>query len=208
MLFRSGASNDFSLTGLIGGNAFSGFSTNNAAISLDPAVGFGLTVGGHTYSTLGTKDGTVSVPPVASLSSNTTIDALATWVNGLNVNVSATVSGDAGSYALQLTTKNGAIFSTNGLPGAYATGFNAANEIVNLDATNGFQVSVAGKTYQTAGAGSIAITGTGANGAVTVSDLATWINNLSGANLAASVVGTNGSYSLEVNNTKIGRAHV
>ena len=88
-----------------------------------------------------------------------------------------------------------------GLAGAYATGFNGPNEILSLDVTNGFQVSAAGKTYKTAGAGSTAITGTGAGGGVTLTDIANWINGLTDANLSASVVGSGSSYSLEVSYT-------
>jgi len=196
---QQGSSNDFSLSGLITGNSFGGFLANNSAINLDPVIGFQLSVGGHTYSTLGKLDGAIS-GTVATLSSNTTISALADWVNGLNVNVSAAVVGSAGDYSLQLNPKNGASFTTAGLPGSYATGFNALSELVSLDQANGFQVTVGTKTYQTAGSGAIAIAGTGVGGGVTLSDLATWINNLSGANLSASVVGGAGNYSLEVNN--------
>ena len=199
---RQGLGNDFSLSGLIGGKAFSGFSANNSAVSLDPATGFQLSVGGHVYSTLGTYDGSSS-NSIATLSSSTTIAALASWVNSLNVDVSAAVVGSSGLYALQLTPKNSASFSTAGLSGAYATGFSASNELVNLDPTNGFQVSIGSKTYKTAGDGAIAISGTGAGGGVTVVDLATWVNNLSGANLSASVVGGGGSYSLEINNVDV-----
>jgi flagellar capping protein FliD len=199
---QQGSSNDFSLSGLIGGNAFSGFAANNSAITLDPATGFQLTIGTNTYSTLGKLNG-INTSLVPTLSSNTTIDALASWVNGLNKNVGAAVVGSAGDYSLQLNPKNGASFTTAGLPSAYVTGFNSPTELVTLDPTNGFQVSIGGKTYQTAGAGAITITGTGVGGGVTVGDLANWINKLSGANLSASVVGSGGNYSLEVNNTNL-----
>lgn len=184
-----GLSNDFLISGLVSGNTISGFSANNSTILLDPAIGFKLTVSGQTYSTLGT------------LASNTTIDALANWVNGLNVDVSASVTGNAGNYSLQLNPKNSTSFTTAGLCAAYATGFNSPTELISLDSVNGFQITVGNKIYKTAGSGAIAISGTGAGGSVTVTDLRDWINNLSGANLSASVVGSGTNYSLEINNT-------
>ena len=184
-----GANQDFSLSGLLGGKAYGGFRTNNSSISLDPATGFQITINGQVHSTLGV------------LPNTTTISALASWINGLNADVNAAVTGSAGSYSLQIQPSNGAIVSSAGLPGAYANGFGGPNELVNLDGTSGFQVSVGGVTYQTAGPGAIQITGTGPGNAITVTDLANWINHLSGANLSATVLGSGTDYSLEVSNT-------
>ena len=198
---NQGANNDFSLSGLIGGKSYGGFRTNNANIALDPVTGFKITIGSDAYSTLGTKNGSSTSGAPPSLSSNTTISALAGWVNSLNAGVTAVVTGTLGSYSLDLTPANGVAMSSSGLPGAYATGFSGSNALVSLDGVNGFQVNVGGVAYKTAGTGAIAITGTGAGGGVTVSDLADWINNLSDANLLATVVGSGNNFSLEVSNT-------
>jgi hypothetical protein len=53
-----------------------------------------------------------------------------------------------------------------------------------LDAVNGFQLTVDGVTYKTSGAGAnvSAITGTGANGAILLKDIVTWIQGISADN--------------------------
>ena len=187
---NQGSSNDFYLSGLITGSRFSGFASNTAAITLDPVTGFVLSfVGGSSYNTPGTS------PPI------TTISGLASWINGLGVNASAAVVVTGNTYSLNITPKNGSAFTTSGLPSTYAAEFSANNEVVSLDAINGFQVTVGSTIYKSAGNGAIAITPTGAGNTVTVGDLANWINNLSGANLSASIVGSGSRYSLEVNNT-------
>ena len=61
------------------------------------------------------------------------------------------------------------------------SGFSSENDLVSLDAVNGFQLTVDGTTYKTSGAGANvrAITGTGTNGGILLKDIVTWIQGIS-----------------------------
>ena len=97
---------------------------------------------------------------------------------GVLVNQIATAS----SYALHKSAS-----TVNGVT-SY-TDFSASNSTLAIDADHPFSLTVGGQTYSTA---TTSIVGTGASGAVTLTDLASWINAL-GANVSASTVQTGAS---------------
>ena len=121
----------------------SGFSSPSATINLNPTNGYELTVGGNTYSTLGTLNGYYNAK-VGVLGSSTTLNQLTQWVNNLkqnlNVDVSASITASAGSGS----TLN---ISTSGTYTPIATGFMQ-------------EVSSSNASLVTATAGASALTGT------------------------------------------------
>lgn len=78
-------------------NTISGYASSTATATVDAGSGFAITVAGITYDTKGNKTQTVSGVPtttqnaVAILGGNPTITDLKNWINGLGVNVSASV---------------------------------------------------------------------------------------------------------------------
>jgi flagellar hook-associated protein 2 len=101
--------------------------------------------------------------------------------------------------------------SNSGTPPTY-TDFTSAAAPTNINnGANPFELTVgtgsSATTYSTADASRL-ITGTGANGAVTLNDLATWINNL-GAGVQANIVQTSGSnaYVLQITSISTGSAN-
>lgn len=76
----------------------SGYSSMTDLAGVDSGVGFSITVGSTTYNTLGTPAGT------PSLASSATIGDLRNWINGLGVNVNASLvqTTDSSHYALMI----------------------------------------------------------------------------------------------------------
>jgi flagellar hook-associated protein 2 len=168
-----------------------GFSSASAILSANSSKGFQLTVGDATYSTDGSKsvDGVVTANAITAIGTSPTAQALQDWINGLRsvTQISATLSKmDDNQYALFIRGDregDGYDFSIAGLQTDVSiSGFSSRNDVVSLDAVNGFQLTVDGVTYKTSGAGSRAITGTGANGAVLLQDIVTWIQGISADN--------------------------
>ena len=113
---------------------------------------------------------------------------------GVLVNQIATAS----SYALHKST-----YTNNGAT-SY-TDFSAANSTVAIDADHPFALTIGGQIYSTA---TTSIVGTGASGAVTLTDLATWVNAL-GVNVSAATVktGATGGWVLQIQGTDTGVAN-
>ena len=196
-----------------------GLASATDTLSIDASTGFQITTGSGAgqviYSSNGDKtvNGATTHSAITALGANPTATTLKDWINSLtsNTNVSASITQTTGNnYALVIAGKlEGAAndFSISGLTtGNHVINFSSPNAQVLLDSTNGFQMSIGGVTYKTAGAGANvqAITGTGAGQIVTVNDLAGWINDRSSANhlgITASVTGSDNSYQLVINQT-------
>jgi len=167
-----------------------GFSSASATLNTNSSAGFQLTVGTTTYSTDGSKTvgGVVTANAISAIGTNPTAQALEDWINELRsvTQISATLSKmDDNQYALFVRGDNEGDcydFSISGLKTDVSiSGFSSENDLVSLDAVNGFQLTVDGVTYKTNGAGSnvSTITGTGTNGVILLKDIVTWIADLS-----------------------------
>mgnify|MGYP003341349065 FL=1 len=195
-----------------------GLGSETDALSIDSA-GLQISVGSGAsnviYNSNGDKtvNGVTTHNAITALGANPTATSLKNWVNSLtsSTNVSASLMQTSGSnYVLVITGQlEGATndFSISGLTtGNHVINFSSPTAQVLLDATNGFQMTVGGVTYKTAGTGANvqSIVGTGAGNIVTVNDLASWINDRSSANhlgVTASVTGGQNSYQLIINQT-------
>ena len=193
-----------------------GFSSATDAIVLDTTDGFQITVGtgasAITYKSNGDKiaNGITTPNSVSALASNPTVTTLKDWINSVSgkTNVTASISqASVGNYALIVSgSLEGASndFVLSGLvSGTNVINFTSPDAKVLLDATNGFQMTIGGVTYKSAGTGANvqAIVGTGSGGIVTVNDLASWINSRSSANqlgISATVTGSGASYQLVI----------
>jgi len=74
-------------------NTVSGYASSTASATVDATNGFAITVAGVIYNTNGSKtvNGAVTANAVAVLGATPTITDLKNWINGLGVNVSASV---------------------------------------------------------------------------------------------------------------------
>jgi flagellar capping protein FliD len=165
-----------------------GFSSASATLNTNSSAGFQLTVGNTTYSTDGSKsvDGIVTANAISAIGTSPTAQALEDWINELRsvTQISATLSKmDDNQYALFIRGDNegdGYDFSISGLQTDVSiAGFSSRNDLVSLDAVNGFQLTVDGITYKTSWTGSRTLTGTGTNGAILLQDIVTWIQGIS-----------------------------
>jgi flagellar hook-associated protein 2 len=109
-------------------NSVSGYASSTASATVDATNGFAITVAGTTYNTNGNKtvNGVVTANAVTVLGASPTVTDLKNWINGLGVNVSASVVETTGSsnWALmiqgtQTGTTNAVSFT--GLTGVPAT---------------------------------------------------------------------------------------
>ena len=109
-------------------NTVSGYTSSTASATVDATNGFAITVAGTTYNTNGNKtvSGVVTANAVTVLGASPSITDLKNWINGLGVNVSASVVETTGSsnWALmiqgtQTGTTNAVSFT--GLTGVPAT---------------------------------------------------------------------------------------
>lgn len=168
----------------------SGFSSASAILNGNSSAGFQLTVGDTTYSTDGSKsvDGVVTANAISAIGTSPTAQELEDWINELRsiTQISASLSKmDDNQYVLFVRGDNEGDdydFSISGLQTDLSiSGFSSQSDPVTLDAVNGFQLTVGGVTYKTNGTGSnvSAITGTGANGAILLQDIVSWIEDLS-----------------------------
>jgi flagellar hook-associated protein 2 len=109
-------------------NTVTGYTSSTASATVDATNGFAITVAGTTYNTNGNKtvSGVVTANAVTVLGASPSITDLKNWINGLGVNVSASVVETTGSsnWALmiqgtQTGTTNAVSFT--GLTGVPAT---------------------------------------------------------------------------------------
>ena len=109
-------------------NTVSGYASSTASATVDATNGFAITVAGTTYNTNGNKtvSGVVTANAVTVLGASPSITDLKNWINGLGVNVSASVVETTGSsnWALMIQgTQTGTTnaVSYSGLTGVPAT---------------------------------------------------------------------------------------
>jgi flagellar capping protein FliD len=170
-----------------------GFASATDLLRTTSNNGFQMTVGNTIYSSNGSKtvNGTTTANAITAIGTSPTAESLKNWINDLRsvTQVSATLAQmDNNQWALFISGDNEGAnydFSITGLQtDLVISGFATENDVVSLDATNGFSLTHDGITYKTRGAGAnvSAITGTGSNGAILLVDLKTWIENLSNAN--------------------------
>jgi hypothetical protein len=169
-----------------------GFSSASATLNTNSSAGFQLTVGNTTYSTNGSKtvNGLVTANAISAIGTSPTAQALEDWINDLRsvTQISATLSKmDDNQYALFIRGDREGDdydFSISGLQtNVSISGFSSRNDLVSLDAVNGFQLTVDGVTYKTSATiNESPITGTGANGAILLKDIVTWIQGISADN--------------------------
>ena len=188
----------------------SGFSTSSALINLDSVTGFELTVGAHTYSTLGKKNGAID-GTIPTLAANPSITALANWITSLpSAGVTGSVFNNGSSYVLRVEQAGAPVSLTAAgiKPNAIADGFSSATELLNFG-VNGFSLTITSggveTTYKTNG--DRVIGGVTTSGAVatlsanpTLTTLRNWINtNIPGGEVSAQIVQNDSAYSLVVN---------
>ena len=170
-----------------------GFASTTDLLRTTSNNGFQMTVGNTIYSSNGSKtvNGTITANAITAIGTSPTAESLKNWINDLHsvTQVSATLAQmDDNQWTLFISGDNEGAnydFSITGLQTDLVIGgFDTENDIVSLDATNGFQLTHDGITYKTSGAGEnvSAITGTGNNGAILLRDIKTWIENLSSTN--------------------------
>ena len=109
-------------------NTVTGYTSSTASATVDATNGFAITVAGTTYNTNGNKtvSGVVTANAVTVLGASPSITDLKNWINGLGVNVSASVVETTGSsnWALMIQgTQTGTTnaVSYSGLTGVPAT---------------------------------------------------------------------------------------
>ena len=167
-----------------------GFASTTDLLRTTSNNGFQMTVGNTIYSSNGSKtvNGTTTANAITAIGTSPTAESLKNWINDLRsvTQVSATLAQmDNNQWALFISGDNEGAnydFSITGLQtDLVISGFDSENDVLSLDATNGFQLTHDGITYKTRGAGAnvSAITGTGSNGAILLKDIKTWIENLS-----------------------------
>ena len=167
-----------------------GFASTTDLLRTTSNNGFQMTVGNTIYSSNGSKtvNGTTTANVITAIGTSPTAESLKNWINDLRsvTQVSATLAQmDNNQWALFISGDNEGAnydFSITGLQtDLVISGFDSENDVLSLDATNGFQLTHDGITYKTSGAGAnvSAITGTGSNGAILLKDIKTWIENLS-----------------------------
>ena len=109
-------------------NTVSGYASSTASATVDATNGFAITVAGTTYNTNGNKtvSGVVTANAVTVLGASPSITDLKNWINGLGVNVSASVVETTGSSNWALMIQGTQTGTTNavsytGLTGVPAT---------------------------------------------------------------------------------------
>ena len=142
-----------------------GFASTADLLRTTSNNGFQMTVGSTIYSSNGRKTvyGTTTANAITATLAQMDNNQWALFISGDN---------EGANYD----------FSITGLQtDLVISGFDSENDVLSLDATNGFQLTHDGITYKTRGAGAnvSAITGTGSNGAILLKDIKTWIENLS-----------------------------
>ena len=109
-------------------NTVTGYTSSTASATVDATNGFAITVAGTTYNTNGNKtvSGVVTANAVTVLGASPSITDLKNWINGLGVNVSASVVETTGSSNWALMIQGTQTGTTNavsytGLTGVPAT---------------------------------------------------------------------------------------
>jgi flagellar hook-associated protein 2 len=140
-------------------NSVSGYASSTALATVDATNGFAITVAGVTYNTNGSKTQTVSgvatttANAVAVLGATPTITDLKSWINGLGVNVSASVVETTSSSNWALMIQGTQTGSANAISFTGLTGLSGAPAaLINAEVTAAANASFAvnGTTFSRA----------------------------------------------------------
>jgi flagellar hook-associated protein 2 len=106
----------------------SGYASSTASATVDATNGFAITVAGTTYNTNGNKtvSGVVTANAVTVLGASPTVTDLKNWINGLGVNVSASVVETTGSSDWALMIQGTQTGTTNAISFTGLTGLTGA----------------------------------------------------------------------------------
>jgi len=109
-------------------NTVSGYASSTASATVDATNGFAITVAGTTYNTNGNKtvSGVVTANAVTVLGASPTVTDLKNWINGLGVNVSASVVETTGSSDWALMIQGTQTGTTNAISFTGLTGLTGA----------------------------------------------------------------------------------
>jgi flagellar hook-associated protein 2 len=140
-------------------NSVSGYASSTALATVDATNGFAITVAGVTYNTNGSKTQTVSgvatttANAVTVLGATPTITDLKNWINGLGVNVSASVVETTSSSNWALMIQGTQTGSANAISFTGLTGLSGAPApLINAEVTAAANASFAvnGTTFSRA----------------------------------------------------------
>jgi flagellar hook-associated protein 2 len=109
-------------------NTVSGYTSSTASATVDATNGFAITVAGTTYNTNGNKtvSGVVTANAVTVLGASPSITDLKNWINGLGVNVSASVVQTTSSSNWALMIQGTQTGTTNAISFTGLTGLTGA----------------------------------------------------------------------------------
>jgi len=109
-------------------NTVTGYTSSTALATVDAATGFAITVAGTTYNTNGSKtvNGVTTANAVTVLGANPTVTGLKNWINGLGVNVNASVVETSGSSSWALMIQGTQTGTTNAISFSGLTGLTDA----------------------------------------------------------------------------------
>jgi flagellar hook-associated protein 2 len=135
-------------------NTVSGYASSTASATVDATNGFAITVAGVTYNTNGSKtvNGAVTANAVAVLGATPTITDLKNWINGLGVNVSASVVETTSSSNWALMIQGTQTGSTNAVSYTGLTGLTPPAALTDTSVTAAANASfiVNGTTFSRA----------------------------------------------------------
>ena len=133
-------------------NTVSGYASSTASATVDATNGFAITVAGTTYNTNGNKtvSGVVTANAVTVLGASPSITDLKNWINGLGVNVSASVVETTGSSNWALMIQGTQTGTTNAVSYTGLTGVPATLTDTSVTAAANASFIVNGTTFSRA----------------------------------------------------------
>ena len=133
-------------------NTLTGYTSSTASATVDATNGFAITVAGTTYNTNGNKtvSGVVTANAVTVLGASPSITDLKNWINGLGVNVSASVVETSGSSNWALMIQGTQTGTTNAVSFSGLTGVPATLTDTSVTAAANASFIVNGTTFSRA----------------------------------------------------------
>ena len=133
-------------------NTVTGYASSTASATVDATNGFAITVAGTTYNTNGNKtvSGVVTANAVTVLGASPSITDLRNWINGLGVNVSASVVETTGSSNWALMIQGTQTGTTNAVSYTGLTGVPATLTDTSVTAAANASFIVNGTTFSRA----------------------------------------------------------
>jgi flagellar hook-associated protein 2 len=133
-------------------NTVSGYASSTALATVDANAGFAITVAGTTYNTNGSKtvNGVTTANAVTVLGASPTITDLKNWLNGLGVNISASVVETTSSSNWALMIQGTQTGSANAVSFSGLTGLPAILTDTLVTAAANASFAVNGTTFSRA----------------------------------------------------------